>query len=212
VLYSRQVNRMTAPVALDVARAVSVLRGGGVIALPTDTLYALTVVARDAGAVERVYAIKGREDGKPLPLFVSGLEMAEGIASLNPTARSLAKRFWPGALTIVVKKKPDFNSEALAGGDTVALRVPAHDLARAVIEALDEPVTATSANRSGGPDPVSAEDVQRQLGDEVDLILDAGPCAVGVSSTIVDCTHLEPSILRLGAISEAAILRAALEQ
>jgi L-threonylcarbamoyladenylate synthase len=202
---------MTAPVALDVARAVSVLRGGGVVALPTDTLYALAVVARDERAVERAYAIKGREGGKPLPLFVSGLEMAERIATLNPTARNLAKRFWPGALTIVVNKKPDFNSEVLAGGDTVALRVPAHDVALAVIEALDEPVTATSANRSGGPDPVSAEDVQSQLGSEVDLILDAGPCAVGTPSTIVDCTRLEPLILRLGAITEAAIIRAALD-
>jgi L-threonylcarbamoyladenylate synthase len=175
-------------------------------------LYALAAVARDNGAVERAYAIKGREGGKPLPLFVSGLAMAERIASLNPTARSLAKRFWPGALTIVVNKKLDFDSEALAGGDTVALRMPAHDIALAVIEALDEPVTATSANRSGGPDPVSAEDVQDQLGSEIDLILDAGPCAVGISSTIVDCTRLEPSILRSGAISEAAIVRAALDQ
>jgi L-threonylcarbamoyladenylate synthase len=174
-------------------------------------LYALTVVASDAAAVERAYAIKGREDGKPLPLFVSDLEMAERIAVINPMARSLAKRFWPGALTIVLNKKPDFESEALAGGDTVALRAPAHDLALAVIAQLGEPVTATSANRSGGPDPISADDVQRELGNELDLILDSGPCPVGVSSTIVDCTRLEPSILRLGAISEAAILRAVLE-
>ncbi|HLF77095.1 MAG TPA: L-threonylcarbamoyladenylate synthase [Dehalococcoidia bacterium] len=203
---------MTAPAAVDVAKAVSVLRGGGVIALPTDTLYALTALASDAGAVARVYAIKGREGGKALPLFVSSVDMAERIAVLNPMALRLAGRFWPGALTIVLKKRSDFNSHALASGDTVALRVPAHDLARAVIDQLDAPVTATSANRSGGPDPVSAEEVRRQIGGEIDFILDAGPCTGAVSSTIVDCSGLEPSILRPGAISEAAILRALLEE
>lgn len=202
---------MTAPSALEIAKAISVLREGGVIALPTDTLYALAAAALDAGAVQRVYAIKGREEGKPLPLFVSNVEMAERYASVNPLARRLVQRFWPGALTIVVQKRHDFDSEALAGGDTIALRVPANDIARAVIEGVDGPITGTSANRSGGPNPVLADDVRGQLGDEIDMVLDAGACDVGISSTIVDCTRLEPSILRLGAISEAAILRAVLE-
>ncbi len=202
---------MTAPSALEIAKAISVLREGGVIALPTDTLYALAAAALDAGAVQRVYAIKGREEGKPLPLFVSDVEMAERYASVNPLARRLVQRFWPGALTIVVQKRHDFDSEALAGGDTIALRVPANDIARAVIEGVDGPITGTSANRSGGPNPVLADDVRGQLGDEIDMVLDAGACDVGISSTIVDCTRLEPSILRLGAISEAAILRAVLE-
>jgi len=192
---------MTAPAALDVEKAVSVLREGGVIALPTDTLYALAASALDAGAVERVYAIKGREGGKPLPLFVSGLEMAERYARLNAMARALAERFWPGALTLVLAKRDGFESEALAGGDTVALRAPADETALAVLHGLDAPITATSANRSGGPDPVSADDVRAQLGDAVDMVLDAGPCVVGVSSTIVDCTRPEPVILRRGAIS-----------
>jgi len=174
-------------------------------------LYALAASALDAGAVGRVYALKGSEGGKPLPLFVSSVEMAERYAHLNHIARALAQRFWPGALTLVLDKREGFESQALAGGDTVALRVPANETALAILRGLDAPITATSANRSGGPDPASAGDVRAQLGNEVDMILDAGPCAVGVSSTIVDCTRLEPVVLRRGAIGKAAILRAVLE-
>src|SRR4051812_32836743 len=101
---------MTPPVDLDIAKAISVLKEGGVIALPTDTLYALAAAALDNGAVERVYAIKGREEGKPMPLFVSDVDMAERYALVNPMARRLAEMFWPGALTIVVPKRDDFAS------------------------------------------------------------------------------------------------------
>jgi L-threonylcarbamoyladenylate synthase len=173
-------------------------------------LYALTAAADDASAVRRVFAIKGREQGRPLPLFVSGLEMAQRIAVLNAPARKLASRFWPGQLTIVVPKREEYDSEALAGSETAGLRVPDNEVARAVVEALGAPVTGTSANLSGGPDPVSADEVRRQLGDRVDIILDAGPCEYGVASTIVDCTAPEPVILRQGAIT-ADQVRAALE-
>jgi len=192
----------------DLERAVSILRRGGVIAMPTDTLYALVAAARDAEAVRRVFAMKGRKFSKPLPLFVSGLAMAERIAVFNPHARRLAGRFWPGPLTIVLPKQPAFESEALAGGDTVALRVPDHDLARAVVEALDAPVTATSANRSSGRDPVSPEEVLRQLDGEVDFLLDAGPCPVGFASTVVDCTGPELHVTRQGALTEHSLLNA----
>ncbi len=197
---------MSSPV--DLEKAVSVLRRGGVIAMPTDTLYALAAAARDGAAVRRVFAIKGRGVDKPLPLFVSDLAMAERVAVFSAAARRLAERFWPGPLTIVLLKQPDFESEALAGGDSVALRVPDHDLARAVIEALAAPVTATSANRSGGRDPVSPEEVLRQLDGEVDYLLDAGPCPVGFASTVVDCGGPEIRVLRQGALSEASILGA----
>jgi L-threonylcarbamoyladenylate synthase len=197
---------MTISAALNkVGQAVSVLRDGGVIAMPTDTLYALTVAADDASAVRRVFEIKRREQGRPLPLFVSGVEMAERIAVLNEAARRLAERFWPGQLTIVVPKRQDYESEALAGAQTVGLRLPDHAVARAVLQALDRPVTGTSANLSGGPDPVSADDVRGQLGSRIDLILDAGPCDRGVASTVVDCTGAEPVILRRGAITEDRI-------
>jgi L-threonylcarbamoyladenylate synthase len=189
---------MTSPV--DVEAAVNVLKDGGVIAMPTDTLYALSANARNAEAVRRVYAVKTREQGKPLPLFVSGIAMAEGFGVLNDACRALMQSFWPGGLTVVIAKQPDFDSEALAGGSTVALRQPDNAVALAVLAGLAQPLTATSANRSGDADPVSADEVRRQLGDAVDLVIDTGPCAVGVSSTIVDCTGPEIRILRQGAI------------
>ncbi len=188
-----------------VEAAVRVLRDGGVIAMPTDTLYALAANGRDANAVRRVYEIKVREQGKPLPLFVSSLAMAETIGVFNATARTLAGQFWPGALTLVIQKQPSFESDALAGGSTVALRQPDNAVAQAVIEGLDAPVTATSANRSGGPDPVSADDVRSQLQEAIDMVIDTGPCVVGVSSTIVDCTGEVVRILRAGAISAGQI-------
>jgi L-threonylcarbamoyladenylate synthase len=200
---------MTVPATLDqVEKAAGVLRNGGVIAMPTDTLYALTAAADDATAVRRVFEIKGRQQGRPLPLFVSGLEMARRMAEVNDMASRLAAQFWPGQLTIVVPKLQNYDSEALAGSPTVGLRVPDHAVARAVVEQLDAPVTGTSANLSGGPDPVSAEDVRGQIGDRIDLILNAGPCAHGVGSTIVDCTGDEPVILRHGAISSDRVLAA----
>ena len=185
--------------------AVRLLKNRGVVALPSDTLYALVAAAEDADAVGRVFEIKGRENTKALPLFVSDVAMAERCAVFNDLAHRLAASFWPGALTIVLPKQRGFESFALTGGNTVALRVPGHALLRGVIAELGQPLTATSANRSGGPDPATAEEVRRQLGSEVDYVLDGGPCPVGVSSTIVDCSGLTPVILREGAVSPAAI-------
>src|SRR5690606_11173210 len=158
----------------QIDEAIDVLRNGGVIAMPTDTLYALAAAASDAHAVRRVFEIKGREGGRALPLFVTGVEMAERIGVLTASATRLAERFWPGQLTIVVEKEPACESEALAGGDTVALRAPDHEVALAVVRGLDGAVTGTSANLTGGPDPDSADEVRRQIGDKVDLILDGG--------------------------------------
>ena len=188
--------------------AVSILRHGGVVSLPSDTLYALVAPAGDARAVDRVFAIKGRDNLKALPLFVADVAMAERCAVMTDLARRLVAKFWPGALTIVVQKQPGFDSAALSGGVTVALRVPDHDLLRRVIAELGAPLTATSANLRGGPSPVTADEVKRQLGSAVDYVLDTGPCAVGVSSTIVDCCGAVPVLLRQGAISKEAIDRA----
>jgi L-threonylcarbamoyladenylate synthase len=200
---------MTIPAALDqVGKAVSLLQSGGVISMPRDTLYALTAAADDASAVRRVFEIKGRQEGRPLPLFVSDIAMAERIVEVNETARKLASQFWPGQLTLILPKHQMYDSEALAGSATVGLRLPDNEVARAVVEALDAPVTGTSANLSGGPDPVSADEVRSQLSDRVDLILDAGPCAHGVGSTIVDCSGDEPVILREGAISSDRVFAA----
>src|SRR5690606_12916662 len=137
-------------------------------------------------AVRRVFDVKGRGGGRPLPLFVSDVEMAERFGLFNNMTRRLAARFWPGQLTLVVNKQPDFQSEALAGGDTVGLRIPDNEIALAVIAGVGDALTGTSANLSGGPDPVSAEEVARQIGDRLDFILDAGPAPIGVASTIID--------------------------
>ena len=173
--------------------------------MPSDTLYALCAAANDAKAVKRVFDIKGRDDAKALPLFVADLAMAERIAVFDARALRLAERFWPGQLTIVVETQPGFQSEALGGGSTVALRVPDNEVALAVLRGLGDAVTGTSANLSGGAEPVSAGEVRRQIGDRLDLILDGGPAPIGVASTIVDCTGAEPRILRAGAISKDAI-------
>jgi L-threonylcarbamoyladenylate synthase len=199
---------MRVPGPEEIEQAVSVLRNGGVIAVPSDTLYALSADASDAAAVQRVFDVKGREGGKAILLFVSNLQMAEHIGLFDETSRRLARRFWPGQLTIVVNKQPEFESEVLVGGSTVGLRVPANDIALAVVNGFGSPVTGTSANLSGGADPVSAEEVQHQIGDRVDFILDAGPCEHGVASTIVDCTGDSPRILREGFISPGLITEA----
>ena len=188
--------------------AVDMLRSGGLIALPTDTLYALAASASDATAVRRAFAIKGRDGQKPLPLLVSDGAMAERAGILDNRARRLIERFWPGALTIVVDKQPQFQSEALAAGSTVALRAPDHALTLEVIRRLDGPVTGTSANLSGGPDPDSVAEVHHQIGNRLDLVIDAGVCPAGISSTIVDCSGAGWRILRTGVISEAAVLDA----
>jgi L-threonylcarbamoyladenylate synthase len=192
----------------SLSEAKTILQNGGVVALPSDTLYALVARAQDAPAVDRVFAIKGRDNTKALPLFVADTAMAERCAVLNDLSCRLVASFWPGALTVVLQKQPGFDSAALSGGNTVALRVPGHDLLRQVIGDLDAPLTATSANLSGGADPVTADEVKRQLGSAVDYVLDAGPCPGGVSSTIVDCCGVEPVILRQGAIGKDAIDRA----
>ena len=197
-------------VTAEVRAGIEKLKDGGVIALPTDTLYALAADATNDAAVERVFEIKGREGAKPLPLFVSGVDMARRCATLSPAAECLARRFWPGALTLVLPKQASFRSLALAGGETVALRAPDHQVALEVIDGLGRPLTGTSANRSGGPDPVTADVVRRALGGELDLIIDAGACPEGRPSTIVDCTNDPPAVLREGVISGEAI-RDALE-
>jgi L-threonylcarbamoyladenylate synthase len=176
--------------------------------MPSDTLYALCAAASDAPAVQRVFAVKGREGTRALPLFVSDLAMAERIGRFDERARGLARQFWPGQLTIVVEKQADYDSEALAGGSTVALRVPDHEVALAVVRGLGDAVTGTSANLSGGPDPASAEEVRRQIGDSLDLILDTGPAEIARPSTIVDCTGRELRVLRHGAIGEEALAAA----
>jgi L-threonylcarbamoyladenylate synthase len=193
--------------ALD--EAVAILRSDRVVAFPTDTLYALAAAADSDVAVRRVFALKGRDPDKPLPLLVDSLAMAERVAIVDDQSRRLIEAFWPGALTLVLPVRAGFRSLALAGGDTVALRAPDLPLALRLIGALGQPVTGTSANRSGGSDPDSAEAVISQLGDDVDLVLDGGRCPGGVASTIIELVGGELRIVRAGGLAEDRV-RAAL--
>lgn len=192
----------------SLAEAVAVLRGGGLIAYPSDTVYGLGAAAGDEQAVARTFAVKGRLSQKALPLLLADVEdMAALCAEVPPIAKLLAERFWPGPLTLVLRRSPAFHSAALGSGDNVALRVPDHYFLRELVRALGEPITGTSANRSARPSCRTAYEVRRQLGSAVDLIIDGGPSRVGRESTVVDITSHPPKILREGVVRRREIER-----
>ncbi|MDZ7374574.1 MAG: L-threonylcarbamoyladenylate synthase [candidate division KSB1 bacterium] len=188
-----------------VEEAVGVLRAGGVIAYPTETLYGLGADARNPDAVSRVFRIKGRAEGRALPVIIGEVGMlGEVAAHVPPAALELAKAFWPGPLTLVLPAA-DLPSALLGGGDTVAVRVSGSLLCRKLSLQFGGPITATSANLSEGPELRDAEQVVQVLGERVDLILDAGPAPLDRPSTIVDCTGPRLRILREGAISRTEL-------
>jgi L-threonylcarbamoyladenylate synthase len=189
-----------------VARAVGVLRGGGVVAIPTETVYGLAADVANAAAIARVYAIKGRPTEHPLIVHVHDAAALDGyVADVTPALRALAARFWPGPLTAIVARGPRTPRAVTGGQDTVAVRVPEHPLARAILAAFGGALAAPSANRFGRISPTSAEHVRADLGDEVDLIVDGGPARVGVESTIVDLTGAVPAVLRAGAVTASQL-------
>jgi len=189
-----------------VARAAGVLRAGGVVAIPTETVYGLAADVENPAAVARVYAIKGRPADHPLIVHAHDLAALEGfVADITPPLRAVAERFWPGPLTAVVARGPRTPRAITGGQDTVAVRVPAHPLARAILAAFGGAVAAPSANRFGRVSPTLAEHVRADLGDEVDLIVDGGPAEIGVESTIVDLTGSVAAVLRAGAIAPAQL-------
>jgi L-threonylcarbamoyladenylate synthase len=196
------------PAATDRAldRAAEVLRRGGLVAIPTETVYGLAADALDEEAVDGIFRAKGRPAGNPLIVHVADAAMARSLAAAwPPAAAALAAAFWPGPLTIVVPKGRQVPGNVTAGGDTVALRCPAHPLARRLIERSGLPLAAPSANRSERLSPTTAHHVLASLGNQIDLILDAGPAAAGIESTVVDCTTSPPRILRPGPVAAAAI-------
>lgn len=196
-----------APSASAMARAAFVLRKGGLVAFPTDTLYALGADASNPLAVRRVFAAKGRSLRSPIPLLVADLMMAiQLVGELPEAAVRLAKRYWPGPLTLVLRAPRGICTLLTAGTGRIGLRAPDAAVALALIRHFGSPVTGTSANRSGGKDPLDAHEVQRQLGDRVDLILDGGPVAGGSPSTVVDVTISPPVIVRQGPIRQEDIL------
>ena len=192
----------------QIKTAVEVLVGGGVAAIPTDTLYGLAACAFDESAVMKVYELKGRPDGMALPLLLSdGSDAKRCAASVPEEAWALMERFWPGALTLVVRKTDEVPDIVTAGMDTVALRVPDHPVPREISKLLGTPITGTSANLSGRPGLTNADDVRREFGDTIDFVLDGGEAYGGVASTIVDMTSDKTRVLREGAISNEEILR-----
>jgi len=190
-----------------IADAAAALRDGRLVAFPTETVYGLGADATNARAVAAIFEAKGRPRFNPLIAHVADAEDAARFAVMEPAARALAEAFWPGALTLVLKKQPDcpIADLATASLDTVALRVPSHPIARALIRAADRPIAAPSANRSGHVSPTTAAHVEADLGDKVVMILDDGPCAIGVESTVVDVSGPEPMLLRAGGVTRAAI-------
>jgi L-threonylcarbamoyladenylate synthase len=185
-----------------VAGAVEVLQRGGLVVYPTDTLYGLGAHAYMPGAVERVFALKGRDAEKALPLLMARAEDMESVAAQVPAvAWRLASEFWPGALTLVLKRGPHVPDIVTGGGDTVAVRVPHHAVPLAVVAGLWAPIVGTSANRSGQPAPRRVEDLSDALREGVDLILDGGPCPGDTGSTVLDLTATPARILRAGAVT-----------
>ena len=196
--------------AAGLRRAASILRAGGLVAFPTETVYGLGARALDPAAAARVYRAKGRPANNPLIVHVDGKAMLAVVARrVSPLARRLMKAFWPGPLTLVFDKTAAVPAAVTGGRGTVAVRCPSHPAARALIRALGEPIAAPSANRSGRPSPTTAAHVLRDLRGRVPLILDAGPCRQGLESAIVDARGRRPVLLRPGTISAEAIARAA---
>ena len=192
-------------ISTDVTLAASVLRDGGVIGLPTETVYGLAARVDHETAIARVFAIKQRPLSHPLIVHAYGVEQCDEWGVLSPIAQVLAQAFWPGPLTILVYRTSQISDQITGGRDTVALRVPEHALARQLIQELGVPVVAPSANRFGRVSPTTAQHVLRDLGHDVDLILDGGACTIGVESTIIDCTSDTPQLLRPGALTTTQI-------
>jgi L-threonylcarbamoyladenylate synthase len=207
----RQTRRLEAGVPADVERAVDILRGGGLVALPTETVYGLAARGLDDEAVRAIFAAKGRPQDNPVILHVAQPDDALPLWSdaderALQRARLLAGALWPGPLTIVCHKSALVSDVVTAGLSRVAVRVPAHEAFVRVARALGEPLAAPSANASGRPSPTSADDVLESLAGRIDAVLDGGPCRYGIESTVVDVTGERPVLLRPGATSLAELL------
>jgi L-threonylcarbamoyladenylate synthase len=183
-----------------IARAARILRSGGLVAFPTETVYGLGAHALDAAAVRRIFEAKGRPADDPVIVHLLDADRLSGIAQPSPPAELLANRFWPGPLTLVLPKLAHVPAEVTAGLPSVGVRVPSHPVARALLRAADVPIAAPSANLFGRPSPTRAAHVLEDLGGRVDLILDGGLTDVGVESTIVDLSGGEPRLLRPGGL------------
>lgn len=190
----------------QIQTAVEILKNGGIVAIPTDTLYGFAANALDEAAVERVFRLKRRSPSQALPLLLADADDIERWAVAIPDAVwPLAERFWPGPLTLVLRRSAAIPDVVCAGGDTVALRVPDHDVPRSIARSLGAPLTGTSANRSGGPGVTSASAVRDEFSGEIELVIDGGSALDGRPSTVLDLSSGQPRILRQGAVGAADV-------
>lgn len=192
----------------QIETAAALLRQGELVAFPTETVYGLGADASNPDAVAKIFAAKGRPADHPLIVHIPGIEHLERWArDIPPTAYALAKTFWPGPLTLILKRQPNVPDAVTGGQDTVGIRVPGHPLALELLKAFDGGVAAPSANRFGHVSPTTAQHVHDELGAAVAMVLDGGPCRVGIESTIVDLTGPQSRILRPGMIAAADLGR-----
>jgi len=192
-------------VTTDVGTAVDAIRAGGLVAMPTETVYGLAADATNPDALERIFAVKGRPATHPLIVHIAGADQLDRWSDHpSAAARTLAATAWPGPLTVIVPRAAAIDPRAAGGRDTVGLRVPAHEMALELLGRTGRPLAAPSANRFGAVSPTTAEHVLADLGDVLepgrDVVLDGGPCPIGVESTIVDCTVHPPQVLRAGGV------------
>ena len=186
----------------DTAEAAEILRRGGLLGIPTETVYGLGANGLNPDAVGRIFAAKGRPQDNPLILHIPSADWLERYCvDIPDTAYALAERFWPGPLTMVLRRKRVVPDVVTAGLDTVGMRCPAHPVCRAILAAADVPVAAPSGNTSGRPSPTNMADMLEDMDGKIDGIVDGGPCAVGVESTIVDLTVMPPRVLRPGGVT-----------
>lgn len=203
-----KINKTTGSIALDpdrpepaaLARAADVLREGGLVVFPTETLYGIAADSQNQAALERLAALKGREADKPMALILSGAGEVQRIAELTPAAIELMTTGWPGPLTLVLKALPGLHPALVSADGGVGARLSPHPVAAGLARALGRAITATSANPAGGPAPAAAADLDPAIAGGVDLILDAGPCAGGPPSTVADVRGDKPKLLRQGAV------------
>ena len=202
-------SEMPVEIKEQIDKGISILKKGGIIAFPTDTIYGLGACFDDIAAIERIYRVKQRQDDKGLPLLVADRQQMLMVAvSLPPLAEKLLNSFNTGTLTLVLKKAAVVPDIVTGGSDTVAVRITAHPVARALLKGLGKPIVATSVNVSGQPSALTTEEVRRQLGAKIDLIIGGGSGG-GVESTIIDVSADIPVILRRGVVAEEEILEAA---
>jgi len=192
----------------NIQEASRVVKNGGLVVYPTDTVYGLGCDPFSVRAVKRVFKVKGERKEKPLPILASNIESIEKIAHLNKRARKIAERHWPGPLTLVVPKKPALPNAVTCGLASVGVRIPNHKVSVQLISLCDGLLIGTSANKTGEKPPKTAREANKQLGGQVDIVLDGGPTPLSQESSIVDLTYRKPKMLREGPIKLTDVLNA----